>query len=369
MGHIYDIEGYVESQRIQEPGDVQIECAEHLDPVVEASGKRMKLLELIESRLIDIGHQQTEAQQNELCDVLLRLVQDADRELRRRVTSRLASLEWVSHDLVVYLANDDIEVAYDILMRSPVLIDEDLIEIVHRRGFQHRLAVAWRPNIGEDVSEALAAHSEPKVMVKLLQNESARIKEATVLYLISQCSRQDEYRIPLMQRTDLPAHANRMMLRMLAIHLTDRVTHRYGREAELLQSIFMTAAAEVDDREKQDAIETIIEALDGNPYVALGLLKAGEAKLFFHLISKMSGLRLRKVEVLFASSNLEALAILCRCLKFEPDAYYVLVRLVLEARNDNISIPNKQAIVSPYQSICINRATETLERWRKEGNG
>ena len=76
-----------------------------------------------------------------MTDILHQLVHDVEMSVRRTLAERLAMLPSAPRDLIVELANDQIEVAHPILMGSNVLHDTDLIEIIHQRTLEHQLEI------------------------------------------------------------------------------------------------------------------------------------------------------------------------------------------------------------------------------------
>ena len=145
--------------------------------------------------------------------------------VRRTLAERLAMLPSAPRDLIVELANDQIEVAHPILMGSNVLHDTDLIEIIHQRTLEHQLAIAMRKNINELVTDALVESGNEDVIKVMLENPSARISRATMEYLVEQSKRVDTYQNPLLKRPDLePQLAKRMYLWVSAALRTHIVT-------------------------------------------------------------------------------------------------------------------------------------------------
>ena len=105
----------------------------------------------------------SERERSLIFDILRRVISDAKLAIRPKLSAQLAEFDDALSDLVVALANDEIEVAYPILTRSRALEDEQLIEVVQTRAQEHQLAVALRENIPGTVSDALVAHSNYKL--------------------------------------------------------------------------------------------------------------------------------------------------------------------------------------------------------------
>lgn len=138
-------------------------------------------------------------------DILRKLIRDVETPIRRELARQLSQAQLAPHDLIVQLANDEIEVARPILMESGVLKDVDLIEIIRNRTREHRLVVAARSGLAEAVSDALISAGEEDVVVALLRNQDVRLSRRATEYLVAESQRQDQFREPLVQRRDLPA--------------------------------------------------------------------------------------------------------------------------------------------------------------------
>ncbi len=112
------------------------------------------------------------------------------------------------------LARDiEIQVAGPILEHSPLLTDEDLLEIISEGPIRGALtAIAKRRELTAGVSDAVtvAAISNPaeaNAVRKLLQNQSAQIREDTLDRILDQATRIPVWHEPLVQRPKLPMKA------------------------------------------------------------------------------------------------------------------------------------------------------------------
>ncbi len=156
-------------------------------------------------------------------------------------------------ELAVLLANDEIEVATPILMRSAVLQDVDLIEIIRHRSRQHILAVAMRRDLTSTVSEALVETGDRDVIRTLLENQDANIARITLAYLVEQSKTVDEFQEPLVRRRDLPADLARRLVYWVAASLRQALIERFDIDVDTL-----------DDRLEPVVKEEIAEARGGS---------------------------------------------------------------------------------------------------------
>src|SRR5690606_6386745 len=83
------------------------------------------------------------------------------------------------------------------------LSDDDLIDIVHKRSEQHRMAIAGRASVNERVGEAIAQHGERGSVVRLVRNNGAELGPATLEHLVARASRDAALANDLRGRTDI----------------------------------------------------------------------------------------------------------------------------------------------------------------------
>ena len=139
-----------------------------------------------------------------MSDILRQLIHDVEISVRKHLAIRLSDEPLAPSELVYALANDNAEIAHPILMRSDVLKDAQLIEIIRNRDLEHQLSVAMRASVSEAVSGALVETSEVSVVERLLENPGAEIGRQAMTYLVEQSQRVDAFQNPLIRRKDLP---------------------------------------------------------------------------------------------------------------------------------------------------------------------
>ncbi|MDH3739243.1 MAG: DUF2336 domain-containing protein, partial [Alphaproteobacteria bacterium] len=168
-------------------------------------GSRIKLADIIGDLFFGPANTLTEAERSIMAGILRQLVQDAETDVRKHLAIQLSNQTDAPHDLVITLANDDSEVAYPILLKSRVLRDQDLVEIIHHRTLEHQLTVAMRDTISPIVSTSLVETGEESVIKRLLENHNAEIARDTMAHLVAQSRKLDSLQRPLVHRSDLPA--------------------------------------------------------------------------------------------------------------------------------------------------------------------
>lgn len=136
-------------------------------------------------------------------EVLCQLAELVESEARVHVAKLLAPLERAPGNVVVKLANDEIEVAQPLLEFSNVLSDDDLIEIIANQSEEHRVAIAGRTQVPERVGEAIVEHGETASVIKLVRNTNAEIGQQALERLAERAASDAAIAADLRGREDL----------------------------------------------------------------------------------------------------------------------------------------------------------------------
>lgn len=107
--------------------------------------------------------------------VMQRLADLVCAETRSFAAQKLCHLENAPREIVRRFAFDVIGVADPVLRFSPVLTDEDLIEISNVRGEEHMVSICMRQELSSFVTDVLIQSQHGSVMIKLAANGEAEI--------------------------------------------------------------------------------------------------------------------------------------------------------------------------------------------------
>jgi len=120
----------------------------------------------------------TPAERRKAEDLFRIALYDHEALARRVLSDSLKRLKDVPRDIVLSLARDEAQVARPMLRRSPLLDDDDLVEIARESTRSHRLAIAERVSLSAKVAQALCESRDPQVIRGLIANETAALPEA-----------------------------------------------------------------------------------------------------------------------------------------------------------------------------------------------
>ncbi|MCG8696281.1 MAG: DUF2336 domain-containing protein [Minwuiales bacterium] len=171
------------------------------------------------------------------------LAQDQLPKVRAILAEELKHSMKAPHHIVMRLAKDvEAIVAAPILEYSPLLSDDDLLEIIASGVAVGALpALARRENVVEPVSDAIVATMDVPAVAALLANPSAQIREETLDKIIDNGAAVTAWHEPLVMRPELSVRAIRRIATFVARSLVETLVKAHNIdaaiEAELKQAV------------------------------------------------------------------------------------------------------------------------------------
>ena len=329
-----------------------------------------------------------------ITDILEKLIREVSRDIRRKLAVRLAEAPGTPRELAVLLANDEIDIASPILMKSRVLEDVDLLEIVRTRSTQHLLAIAMRRDLSTAVADALVDSGEKDVVRALLENQDARISRATLGYLVEQSRTVDEFQEPLVRRRDLPPDLARRLCLWVSAAIRQAIVERFDIDPDTLDDTLEPIAQEEAQKreapgeaEAPDAARALAQSLGESrrltPRLLMQTLRRGEVPLFEAMLAEMSGLRPALVRKLCYEAGGQGLAVVARGVGLSREEFASVYLLTRKARP---SLPVSGLPVSGlpgsgggstdpaelgraldfFDRISLGSAATVIGRWRRD---
>jgi len=156
------------------------------------------------------------------------LARDQATKVRQILAETLRDVASVPPQVINRLARDtEIVVAKPVLTFSPVLTDEDLLDIIASAPIAGALgAIAERDMVSGSVADAIADTDDIGAIGLLLGNESAQIREETLESIIDRAEPVESWHLPLVKRPLLPAKAAVSLARFVAQNLVSALLGR-----------------------------------------------------------------------------------------------------------------------------------------------
>ena len=312
-----------------------------------------------------------------MLEILGRLCKEVELAVRKGLAERLGRSGQAPRDLLTMLANDEAEVAREVLLRSPVLRDADLVEVVRHRTMQHRLAVAARKGIGEAVTTALVEAGEEDVIATLLENQDARLRPTVLEYLVDESNRVDRYQSPLVRRADLPPALAKRMVAWVSAALRQQIVLRYEVDQDAVDdalSGIVSDAFDEPESEETSAAQRVVDKLHGAGELSQGFalksLRQGQVPLFEAAMAKLTGIKLPIVRRMIYEPGGEGLAIACRAIGFDRAVFQTIYHSTRQARPVLSKTVDEEVrkLVGFYDGMDPDAAKAVLRRWLRDHN-
>lgn len=261
-----EIRGRVAANRAT-PHAVDLDLSENEDGQVRAELAR-KIARLIPG----LGKREVETLRETSIKVLERLAADSLPRVRQIVAEEIKNARNIPAKIALKLARDaEIVVAAPILQYSPLLSDQDLIEIVATSEVEGVLeAIAKRHDLSAEVSDAIVATLDIPAVAALLANQSADVRAVTLEYIVENAAQVERWHQPLVVRPELSLRAVRRIAGFVASSLLETLASRHGldddtklflssRVRERLKTESLTPASE--EKAHDRAIAAVAQAM------------------------------------------------------------------------------------------------------------
>jgi uncharacterized protein (DUF2336 family) len=306
-------------------------------------------------------------------DILKKLIQDVARPVRKALADKLSLSPHAPREVTTLLANDEFDIASPILLNSPLLEDEDLMEIVRHRTISHRLAIAMRRSLNAGVCDALVATNSIDVIKALLENHGARISVATMAYLVDQSKTLDVYQEPLLRRSDLPQDLAKRMYYWVSAALRQFIVENFSLDpieldialGQIAQQAGHSVSMPAADEPAINLARQLAERQDLTPDIIVETLRRGETPLFEAMLGERIGVKPILARKLIYDSTGEGLVVACRAAGIDRSSFVTLFMLMQRARTDPMTrdpyLMSKS--LELFDRVSSEAAKKMVERW------
>ncbi|MGA3401354.1 MAG: DUF2336 domain-containing protein [Acetobacteraceae bacterium] len=248
--------------------------------------------------------------QRQTYETLTALVTDAAVRVRAAVADVLKDMPQAPRALILQLAQDQtVMVSAPIIRFSPLLTTDDLLSLIaEARSPGTVIAVAGRPGIDTQVSDAIAATADSAAIRALLCNRTAQIREATLDALVAGAADHQDWHEPLVNRPGLPPRAARALADIVATNLLEVLAQRADLPPALAAEMHDRLAARLDaagpaPRVREPTMDEALAEAHGlaragrlNEDTALETARRGDAQFAAALLAVAAGVPVSVVD-------------------------------------------------------------------------
>ncbi|WP_417670910.1 DUF2336 domain-containing protein [Roseibium sp.] len=157
---------------------------EELARIKEPEARSRLIRALVAEYARSEDHEPTEIEKELFCKIVLSVFEQLDRGARYELVVRLAKTDRITSELADRLAQEDFELSEPVIESSPMVSAKALEYLARHGSDRHKLAVAHRPGLSEEIIDTLIARGQRPVVHTLLANENAPISIRAILALL-----------------------------------------------------------------------------------------------------------------------------------------------------------------------------------------
>jgi uncharacterized protein (DUF2336 family) len=201
-------------------------------------------------RMIDTTELSPEDQESarQILDVMCA---DAAVLVRRALAVTLRNSPKLPRDIALKLAKDIDVIAVPVLKNSPVITDEDLVEIVLAGSSEKQVAIAQRPALGEGLTEVIALYASKEAVQAATLNEGAAFSDDAFAGVLKRFANDNDVKGAMVSRASLPMHVTEKLVNMVSGELFDRLVNTH----ELPPQLAIEIASGARERATLDLVE------------------------------------------------------------------------------------------------------------------
>lgn len=273
-------------------------------------------------------------QQELLSDLLIGLVTQAEKDMRRALSERLAALDDVPLRLILHLANDEIEIATPVLRSSSVLDDLDLLYIVNSKSAPYWQVIAERESLGVSVIEALVNTKDIKTVANVAGNTGIDLTAKIIDMMTDLAEESEQIAKPLLMREGVPTAIARRLYQFVGQELRDYVRAHYGvfgsQAAEQVDDLIIEFAEAQRPEDNMRFMPTAVMMRAARKYKDMGMLstammmevlRRGQISSFIALFSVYTGIKAKEIHQTLQTACPKGMAVACRAFGIQKNDF------------------------------------------------
>jgi uncharacterized protein (DUF2336 family) len=253
----------------------------------------------------DEGLSSTERQTGE--EILRILSQDAAEMVRRSLAVTLQKSPHLPEDIAKKLIDDIDSIALPIIAGSPVVSDQDLIELVRNGAPSRQIAVASREDVTEPVVDAIIDFAAPQAVNVAAANDGAKFTEESFDKCFKRFEKNPTVLEGFIDRETLPVTITEKLISAISDTAISRLVNKHSIPAQLAVELSEGARERatvdlVDQAGMSDDPRRFVQQLQMNgrltPSLILRSLFRGHVTFFEHCIAELASIEHSKAWLL-----------------------------------------------------------------------
>ncbi len=239
------------------------------------------------------------------------LLDDPSPLVRRALAEALASSEYAPHDVILALAHDQSDIAEMVIIRSPVLLDAELVDLIGPSVEKIQCAIASRAPLSCSVAAAIAEVASAAACLVLIENPDAEFTSAMLARIAERHGHLAAVRESLLSREDLTVEIRQALVAKLSETLARFVTFRewlpevHARHVtrDACERGTVAIAADIDNSEVAFLVQHLLASGQLTGGLILRALLAGNLQFFIEAFAQLSETEAKRVAAIVADRS------------------------------------------------------------------
>ena len=302
------------------------------------------------------------------------MINQVETMVRQHLSETISNVSNAPHDLILSLANDEIEVAVPVLQNSEVLRDDDLVEIVEKHSQEHLNAIAQRATVGETVTDVLVKKGDDTILGTLAGNNGAQFSRNGMETIVERAKDKDDLNLTLVTRKDVHADLAQDIFWRVSDAMREKILDaNEGLDESQVDELLLEAEkwfaeqkgkVPLNEAEKFIARKDKMHELDAG--LLLNLIRQDKTPEFIAGLGRLANINTDIVRQAVFDPESEKLAIICKAAEIDFDVfgeYIYCINLNAETEEKDMD-----ALLGVYQRIDTKMAQRTLRFLRTRLN-
>jgi len=304
--------------------------------------------------------------------VLSDLAADMEAAVRRELSARFATRPDAPRALIRRLANDEAEIAGEVLRVSSVLTEEDLLGVVRTRGQDHLRAVSSRADVSEALSDVIVERGDDETLGHLLRNDGARLSRSASEAAVERAKANPELHAATVERSSLPPDLLNEMYFVVEARLRQHILgQNAAMDPVLLESALAAGRTRVatddgalpaDYGSSLNYVGELRAAGQLSPQMLARFLRSGSRTPFLIALAQLADVDFHTARQIVERREVDALAVVCKAADLDRALFLTFVVIILNDDGDAMSRAHVYGRL--YAELTRDQALRTVRFWR-----
>lgn len=227
--------------------------------------------------------------------------------VRRALAITLKNSPEMPHDIAVKLIRDIDNIAVPLIECSPVLTDEDLLEVLKSRAAAKVMAITRRPSVSGSIVRAIIRFGDSEAVAGLAANDRAQLSDKAYTEMLDLAVSDDLIQESLIKRRDLPPRIVEKLLSLSGESVAQNLSLRHNIDSEtaLKTARNMRERATIEFSQQDwtdDKLQNYIDALNfGGKLTASVIVRAagcGQIRFVEFALARRAGISRAKAALM-----------------------------------------------------------------------